>query len=85
MESESWDVESGIHLKDSTILLTIRIRDPSSTDNGIRNPRLSWITRLNDPQGYVTRDGLQRRFLAQQSVTTLLRHRFERLQHCSNI
>ena len=24
-------------------------------------------------------------FLAQHSVTTLLRHRFERMQHCSNI
>ena len=85
MESESWDLESGINLKESAILLTIGIRNPSSTDNGIRNPRLSWITRLKDPQGYVTRDDLQRRFLAQQSVTTLLRHRFERLQHCSNI
>ena len=36
-------------------------------------------------KGDVTRDGLQRRFLAKHSVTTLLRYRFERLQHCSNI
>ena len=27
----------------------------------------------------------QRRFLAQSSITTLLRHCFEWLQHCSNI
>ena len=33
----------------------------------------------------VTRDDLQRRFLAQCSVATLLRHCFEWLQHCPNI
>ena len=36
-------------------------------------------------KGDVTRDDLQRRFLAKHSVTTLFRHRFERLQHCSKI
>lgn len=36
-------------------------------------------------KGGVTRDDLQRRFLAKHSATTLLRYRFERLQHCSNI
>ena len=30
-------------------------------------------------------DDLQGPYLAQHSVTTLLRHRFERLQHCSHI
>ena len=34
-------------------------------------------------KGYVTRDDLQGRFSAQHSVTTLLSHRFERLQHFS--
>ena len=34
-------------------------------------------------KGDVTRHDLQRRFSAQHSVTTLLSHRFERLQHCS--
>ena len=33
----------------------------------------------------VPRDDSQRRFLAQDSVGSLLRHRFEWLQHCSNI
>ena len=33
----------------------------------------------------VTRDDSQRRFLAQHSVATLLRHCFEWLQHCLNI
>ena len=36
-------------------------------------------------QGNITQDDLQRRFLAQHSVITLLRHCFERLQHCSNV
>ena len=36
-------------------------------------------------QGDVTRDDSQRRFLAQHSVATLLRHCFEWLQHCSSI
>ena len=53
---ESWALESGIQLKESGILLTIRIQNPSSTDKdwnqvpgirnplcGIQNPRLSWI------------------------------------------
>ena len=35
--------------------------------------------------GDVTREDSQRRFLAQLSVATLLRHCFEWLQHCSNI
>ena len=34
--------------------------------------------------GDVTRDDSQRRFLAQHSVATLLRHCLEWLQHCSN-
>ena len=33
----------------------------------------------------VTRDDSQRRFVAQHSVATLLRHCFEWLQHCPNI
>ena len=54
---ESWVLESGIQLKDSGILLTIGIQNPSSTDKywnpvrgirnplrGIQNPRLSWIS-----------------------------------------
>ena len=36
-------------------------------------------------KGGVTRDDSQRRFLAQHSVATLLRHCFGWLQHCSNI
>ena len=36
-------------------------------------------------KGDVTREDSQRRFLAQHSVATLLRHCFEWLQHCSNI
>ena len=36
-------------------------------------------------KGDVTRDDSKRRFLAQHSVATLLRHCFEWLQHCSNI
>jgi len=42
-------VESGIQLKESGIILTIGIQNPSSTDKdwnpvgGIHNPRLSWI------------------------------------------
>ena len=36
-------------------------------------------------KGDVTRDDSQRRFLAQHSINTLLRHCFEWLQHCSNI
>ena len=38
--------------------------------------------RFNDD---VTRDDSQRRFLAQHSVATLLRHCFEWLHHCPNI
>ena len=36
-------------------------------------------------KGDVTRNDSQRRFLVQHSITTLLQHRFEWLQHCSNI
>ena len=36
-------------------------------------------------KGDISRDNSQRRFLAQHSVATLLRHCFEWLQHCSNI
>ena len=42
---ESWGLESGIQLKESGILLTIGIQNPSSTDKygnpvpGIRNPQ----------------------------------------------
>ena len=35
-------------------------------------------------KGDVTREDPQRRFLAQHSVATLLRHCFEKLQPCSN-
>ena len=38
-----------------------------------------------DCKGDVTRDDSQRRFLAQHSVATLLRHCFEWLQHWSSI
>ena len=53
---EFWVLESGIQLKESEILLTIGIQNPSSTDKywnpvprirnprrGIQNPGLSWI------------------------------------------
>ena len=53
---ESWAVESGIHLKESGILLRIGIQNPSSTDKDwnqepqirnqrreIQNPRLPWL------------------------------------------
>ena len=36
-------------------------------------------------KGDVTRDDSQQRFLAQHSITALLPHCFECLQHCSNI
>ena len=36
-------------------------------------------------EGDVTRHNLQRRFLGQQSVATLLRHCFERLKRYSSI
>ena len=52
---KSWALESGIHLKESEIPLTIGTQNPSSTDKywnpvpgnrnprrGIRNPRQSW-------------------------------------------
>ena len=52
---ESWALESGIHLKESGIPLTIGTQNPSSTDKywnpvpgirnprrGIQNPRQSW-------------------------------------------
>ena len=36
-------------------------------------------------KGDVTRDDLQRRFLTQLIISTLLQHCFEGFQHCSNI
>ena len=53
-------------------------------------PALSCHCQLAIPKGWlltgdVTRDDSQRRFLAQHSVATLLRHCFESLQQCSNI
>ena len=45
---------------------------------------VTWI-HVNESYSDVTRDDLQRRFLARHSVATLLRHCFERLQHCSSI
>ena len=46
--------------------------------HGIRQRRaITWC--------YTWRDDSQRRFLAQHSVATLLRHCFEWLRHCSNI
>ena len=42
-------------------------------------------TTLRKSKGDVTRDDWQRRFSAQHSVTTLLRHCFEWLQHYSSI
>ena len=41
--------------------------------------------RSHHSYGDVTRNDSQRRFLAQHSITTLLRHYFEWLKHCSNI
>ena len=45
---------------------------------------VTWI-HVNESYSKVTRDDLQRRFLARHSVATLLRHCFEWLQHCSSI
>ena len=45
---------------------------------------VTWI-QVNESYGDVTRDDLQRRFLAQHSVATLSWHCFEWLQHCSSI
>ena len=45
---------------------------------------VTWI-HVNESYSNVTRDDLQRRFLARHSVATLLRHCFEWLQHCSSI
>ena len=45
---------------------------------------VTWI-QVNESYSDVTRDDLQRRFLARHSVATLLRHCFEWLQHCSSI
>ena len=39
----------------------------------------------HDSKGDVTRNDSQQRFLEQHSITALLRHCFEWLQHCSNI
>ena len=49
VESGILGLESGIQLKESGIILTTGIQNPSSTDKdwnpvgGIHNPRLSWI------------------------------------------
>ena len=49
VESGILGLESGIQLKESRIILTTGIQNPSSTDKdwnpvgGIHNPRLSWI------------------------------------------
>ena len=49
-------------------------------------PESHHVTPYTGFKGDVTRDDSQRRFLAQRSVaTTLLRHCFEWLQHCSTI
>ena len=45
----------------------------------------SWALTAGKTKGDVTLDDSQRPFLAQHSVAALLRHRFEWLQHCSNI
>ena len=45
---------------------------------------VTWI-HVNESYSDVTRDDLQRRFLARHNVATLLRHCFEWLQHCSSI
>ena len=45
---------------------------------------VTWI-QVNESYSDVTRDDLQRRFLAQHSVATLSWHCFEWLQHCSSI
>ena len=50
---ESWDLKSGIQLKESGIPLAIGIQNSSSTDKDwnpvprIQNPRQSWIPGLN--------------------------------------
>ena len=38
----SWVLESGIHLKESGILLTIRIQNPSSTDKYWNRESTAW-------------------------------------------
>ena len=49
VESGILGLESGMQLKESRIILTTGIQNPSSTDKdwnpvgGIHNPRLSWI------------------------------------------
>ena len=49
VESGILGLESGIQLKESRLILTTGIQNPSSTDKdwnpvgGIHNPRLSWI------------------------------------------
>ena len=43
------------------------------------------VVLILESKGDVTLDDSQRRFLAQHSIKTLLRHFFEWLQHCSNI
>ena len=43
------------------------------------------VYRFSGSKGDVTRDDSKCRFLAQRSITTLLRHCFQCLQHCSTI
>ena len=43
------------------------------------------VYRCSSSKGDVAHDDSKCRFLAQRSITTLLRHCFECLQHCSTI
>ena len=58
---------------------------------GVSNTQVSYMSYLHKgdvarDDSYVPAPGSQlRRFLAQQSVSTSLRHCFERIQHCSGI
>ena len=54
-------------------------------DNSKRHHATGCVQMDATCKGGVTQDDSQRRFLAQHSVATLLRHCFEWLQHCSNI
>ena len=56
-------------------------RDEDSDDEGTR---MFAAVAVLGSSGDVTRNDSQRRFLAQLSITTLLRRCFERLQHCSS-
>ena len=62
------------------------IRAGSASEPGPTTPdQKTKRTTLRKSKGDVTRDDSQRRFSAQHSVATLLRHCFEWLQHCSSI